>query len=336
VRLLNTKIRLPNRIGLVRVSLLALAVGIIAGFGAVIFRDLIGLIHNIAFLGKVSVEYDASVFTPASSWGALVILVPVIGSVIVTFLITNFAPEARGHGVPEVMDAIYYGGGVIRPVVAVIKSLASALSIGTGAAIGREGPIIQIGAALGSTFGQVIRMAAWQRITLVAAGAGAGIAATFNTPIGGVMFALELMMPELSARTFLPVALVTGAATFVGRIFFGVHPAFAIPATLVTSTHPATLDALLLYAFLGGLIGIAATAFVRGLSLAEDSFEHIDNPYLRHAAGMLIVGILPFLPTRGIIMSRALATLPFKVSLPDISGCRGSCYCSLRQSCALP
>jgi chloride channel protein, CIC family len=292
VRLLNTKIRLPHRIGLVRLSLLALAVGIIAGFGAVIFRDLIGLSHNIAFLGKASVEYDASVFTPASPWGALVILVPVIGSVIVTFLITNFAPEARGHGVPEVMDAIYHGGGMIRPVVAVIKSLASALSIGTGAAIGREGPIIQIGAALGSTFGQVIRMAAWQRITLVAAGAGAGIAATFNTPIGGVMFALELMMPELSARTFLPVALATGAATFVGRIFFGVHPAFAIPATLVTSTHPATLDALLLYALLGGLIGIAATAFVRGLSLAEDAFEHIDNPYLRHAAGMLIVGIL--------------------------------------------
>ena len=301
VRLLNTKIRLPKRIGLVRLSLFALVVGIIAGFGAVIFRDLIGLIHNVAFLGKFSIAYDASVFAPPSPLGPLIILVPVIGSVIVTFLITKFAPEARGHGVPEVMDAIYYGEGVIRPVVAVIKSLASALSIGTGAAIGREGPIIQIGAALGSTLGQVIRMAPWQRITLVAAGAGAGVAATFNTPIGGVMFALELMMPELSARTFLPVALATGAATFVGRIFFGVHPAFAIPATLVTSTHPATLAALLLYALLGGLIGLAATAFVRGLSLAEDAFEYIDNPYLRHAAGMLIVGILlyAFLATTG-------------------------------------
>jgi chloride channel protein, CIC family len=143
-------------------------------------------------------------------------MVPVLGGLIVTFPITNFAPEARGHGVPEVMDAIYYKDGVIRPVVAVIKSLASALSIGTGAAVGREGPIIQIGAALGSTFGQV-SMAPWQRITLVAAGAGAGIAATFNTPIGGVMFAIELLMPELSARTFLPVAPATGAATFIGR-----------------------------------------------------------------------------------------------------------------------
>ena len=185
-------------------------------------------------------------FTPPSPWGAFVILVPVIGGLIVTFLITNFAPEARGHGVPEVMDAIYYKEGVIRPVVAVIKSLASALSIGTGAAVGREGPIIQIGAALGSTLGQIIRMAPWQRITLVAAGAGAGIAATFNTPIGGVMFAIELMMPELSARTFLPVALATGTATFIGRIFFGIHPAFAIPAELLTSQQPASLTALLL------------------------------------------------------------------------------------------
>ena len=100
------------------------------------------------------------------------------------------------------MDAIYYNGGVIRPIVAVVKSLASALAIGSGAAVGREGPIIQIGSAFGSTLGQMIRMPQGQRITLVAAGAGAGIAATFNTPIGGVLFAIELMMPEVSVRTF--------------------------------------------------------------------------------------------------------------------------------------
>ncbi|MGB7036578.1 MAG: chloride channel protein, partial [Xanthobacteraceae bacterium] len=258
------------------------------------FRALIGLFHNIAFLKIFSFAYDASTFTPASPWGALVILVPVIGGLIVTFLIVNFAPEARGHGVPEVMDAIYYKDGVIRPVVAVIKSLASALSIGTGAAVGREGPIIQIGAALGSTLGQIINMAPWQRITLVAAGAGAGIAATFNTPIGGVMFAIELLMPELSARTFLPVALATGMATFVGRIFFGIHPAFAIPATLLTSQQPATLTAVLLFALLGALIGIAGTVFIRGLSFAEDVFEKIENPYLRNIIGMLTLGVLMY------------------------------------------
>ena len=284
--------RRASRIGLFQLSLLAIVVGVVTGFGAVAFRALIGLFHNVAFLKLFSFDYDASVFTPPGPWGAFVILVPVIGGLIVTFLIVNFAPEARGHGVPEVMDAIYYKEGVIRPIVALIKSLASALSIGTGAAVGREGPIIQIGAALGSTLGQLIHMAPWQRITLVGAGAGAGIAATFNTPIGGVMFAVELLMPELSARTFLPVALATGAATFVGRIFFGIHPAFAIPETLLTAEQPATLMALLLFALLGALIGIAGTAFIRGLSLAEDVFEAIKNPYLRSTAGMLILGIL--------------------------------------------
>jgi chloride channel protein, CIC family len=151
---------------------------------------------------------------------------------------------------------------------------------------------VKVGAAIGSTLGQVVRMAPWQRITLVAAGAGAGIAATFNTPIGGVMFAIELMMPELSARTFLPVALATGTATFIGRIFFGIHPAFAMPSTLLTSQAPASLDALLLYALLGALIGIAAAIFIRGLSFAEDVFERIHNPYLRNLVGMLIVGVL--------------------------------------------
>jgi chloride channel protein, CIC family len=292
------KLKLPPRLGLVRLSLLAIVVGIITGFGAVLFRALIGLIHNVAFLGQFQIDYDANLFTPPGPWGVFVILVPVIGGIIVTLLVTNFAPEARGHGVPEVMDAIYYKDGVIRPIVAVIKSLASAVSIGTGAAVGREGPIIQIGSAIGSTIGQIVHMAAWQRITLVAAGAGAGIAATFNTPIGGVMFAIELMMPELSARTFLPVALATGAATFVGRVFFGIHPAFDIPADLLTSQHPATLAALLLFALLGAVIGLAATAFVRGLSYAEDAFGAIKNPYLRHIIGMFAIGVLMYVLLR--------------------------------------
>ena len=151
------KLRRPLRLGLLRLSLLAIVVGVITGFGAVVFRALIGLIHNAAFFGTFAINYDASVFTPPGPWGAFIILVPVLGGMMVTFLITNFAPEARGHGVPEVMDAIYYKEGVIRPIVAVIKSLASALSIGTGAAVGREGPIIQIGAAIGSSLGQIIR-----------------------------------------------------------------------------------------------------------------------------------------------------------------------------------
>jgi CIC family chloride channel protein len=279
-------------LSLLPLSLIAIFVGVITGFGSILFRGLIGLIHNLFFLGRFSILYDANVYTPASPWGAFVILVPVIGGMGVVFLVKTFAPEARGHGVPEVMDAIFYKEGRIRPVVAAVKSLASALSIGSGAAVGREGPIIQIGASLGSTIGQMVRMETWQRITLVAAGAGAGIAATFNTPIGGVMFAIELMLPEVSVRTFLPVALATGTATFVARLFLGLSPAFKMPSIATMAEHPAPLYVLLLYAALGAVTGVAATGFIRGLHLMEETFERVRNPYLRHAIGMALVGCL--------------------------------------------
>ena len=251
------------------------------------FRDLIGVIHNLFFTGHALLHYDANVFTDPAPWGMLVILVPVIGAIGVTFLVTNFAPEAKGHGVPEVMDAIYHKGGVIRPVVALVKSLASALAIGSGSSVGREGPIIQIGSALGSTLGQIVRMPAGQRIALVAAGAGAGIAATFNTPIGGVMFAIELMMPEVSVETFLPVAIATGTATFVGRWFFGDTPAFHVPPLQAMAVDSNALIVLILFAVLGALSGVAAAGFIKGLHLAEDLFWIVSQAsrYLRHMLG---------------------------------------------------
>jgi CIC family chloride channel protein len=285
------KIKLPLRDGLGRLSVLGLVVGLFTGAGAVIFRDLIGFIHNVAFEGRLAIPYDANLFSPPSPWGPFIILVPVIGALCVTFLIVNFAPEARGHGVPEVMDAIHYHEGVIRPIVAIIKSLASAISIGTGAAVGREGPIIQIGSSLASTLGQLIPMPGWQRITLVAAGAGAGIAATFNTPIGGVLFAVELMLPEVSARTFLPVALATGTATFMGQMFFGWHPAFELPKHLLLD-EPATVESLVIYALIGVLAGVAGAAFIFGIEMADEWFDRIRNPYLRHSLGMLSIGVL--------------------------------------------
>ena len=281
-------------LSLAQLSLLALALGIVTGLGAVLFRDLIGLLHNLMFAGRWAVRYDANVFTAPSRWGPWVILVPVVGAVGVTFLVSNFAPEAKGHGVPEVMDAIFYKGGKIRPVVALVKSLASALAIGSGASVGREGPIIQIGSALGSTLGQIVRMPAGQRIALVAAGAGAGIASTFNTPIGGVMFAIELMLPEVSVETFLPVAIATGAATFVGRWFFGDAPAFDVPHLAAMSTDAGAIGVLVLFAVLGGLTGAAAAGFIRGLHLAEDLFDRIGPRYLRHMLGMLAVGVLMY------------------------------------------
>jgi CIC family chloride channel protein len=283
-----------RRLSLLTLTLLALLLGIVTGIGAVLFRDLIGLLHNLFFYGAFEVRYDANVFTAPSRWGALVILAPVVGAVIVTFVVSNFAPEAKGHGVPEVMDAIYYKNGIIRPVVALVKSLASAVAIGSGSSVGREGPIIQIGSALGSTMGQIIAMPAGQRIALVASGAGAGIAATFNTPIGGVMFAIELMMPEVSVTTFLPVAIATGAATFVGRFFLGPAPAFAVPAMVPLSTDASAAMLLVLYAALGVIVGIGAAGFIRGLHLLEDAFDLIPGRYLRHMLGMLLVGVLMY------------------------------------------
>jgi CIC family chloride channel protein len=279
---------------LAQLSLIALGLGVVTGFGAVLFRGLIGLIHNLLFTGHAIIRYDANLFTAPSPWGALVILVPVLGAVGVTFLVNNFAPEAKGHGVPEVMDAIYYKSGVIRPIVALVKSLASAIAIGSGASVGREGPIIQIGSALGSTLGQIIRMPAGQRIALVAAGAGAGIAATFNTPIGGVMFAIELMMPEVSVETFLPVAIATGTATFVGRWFFGDAPAFHVPALQAMAVNSDALLVLALFALVGALSGFAAAGFIQGLHLAEDLFDRIKSRYLRHMLGMLMLGVLMY------------------------------------------
>jgi CIC family chloride channel protein len=287
-----------RQLPLTQLSLLALALGIVTGLGAVLFRDLIGLIHNLLFTAHAVVRYDANVFTAPAPWGPLVILVPVVGAIGVTFLVTNFAPEAKGHGVPEVMDAIYYKGGVIRPVVALVKSLASALAIGSGSSVGREGPIIQIGSALGSTLGQIVRMPVGQRIALVAAGAGAGIASTFNTPIGGVMFAIELMLPEVSVETFLPVAIATGTATFVGRWFFGDAPAFHVPSIQAMSVDPSALVVLVLFALLGAVTGLAAAGFIRALHLAEDIFEPISNRYVRHMLGMLILGALMYLLLR--------------------------------------
>ncbi|MGB8342236.1 MAG: chloride channel protein [Chthoniobacterales bacterium] len=285
----------PNRpLKLVWFSLLSALVGVVAGLGAVVFRGLIALFHNLLFSGKWSAVYDANVHTPPSPWGPGVILVPVLGAVMVAFLVKTFAPEAKGNGVPEVMDAIYYHGGRIRPVVALVKSLASALSIGSGGSAGREGPIIQIGSSFGSTIGQLLRLPAWQRTTLIAGGAGAGIAATFNTPVGGVLFALEIMMREVSVRTLVPVAIATAMGINVFEFFFGTHPSFVIPALEVPYIHPANPLVLLAYVGLGLLMGGVSALFIKAIYATEDFFEQrVGGSYYRqHLCGMFFVGLI--------------------------------------------
>ena len=279
-----------------RLTLLAGLVGLVSGFGAIVFRLLIGLFHNIFFFGTFTFDYHATLHTIESPWGAGVILVPVAGAVLVTFLVKNFAPEAKGHGVPEVMEAIYYKRSVIRPVVALIKSLASALSIGSGGSVGREGPIIQIGSSLGSSIGQILRMPTWQRYTLVSAGAGGGIAATFNTPIGGLLFAIELILPEVSARTLIPVSIATGAATFVGRHFLGDSPSFNIPSLLLPMASKTSLGQFAVYILLGHLLGLASVVFIRSLYYCEDLFNRKPgNYYSRHLSAMLAAGVMMYL-----------------------------------------
>lgn len=285
--------------GLLFMMAMAVATGVVAGLGAWGFRMLIGLVHNVLFLGQLVFGYDANVHTPPSPWGAGVALVPVVGAAVVAWLVKSFAPEAKGHGVPEVMDAIYYNRGRIRPRVALIKSLASAISIGSGGSVGREGPIVQIGSAFGSTLGQVIPMQTRDRVTLIAAGAGAGIAATFNAPLGGVVFAIELLLVSVNARNLLVVATATAVATYISRLLIGTDPAFHILALERPDFHLVQPWGLAAFFVLGPLMGLLSVAFIRGLYGMEDVFDAIPgNYYTRHMLGMLGVGGMMVLLSR--------------------------------------
>ncbi|MGE4530822.1 MAG: chloride channel protein [Acidithiobacillus sp.] len=278
---------------------LAFFVGIVAGLGAVAFRRLIGLMHNLFFFGQWSFVFDALKHSAASRWGIGIILAPMIGGLVVVWLVRNFAPEAKGHGVPEVMDAIYYKRGVIRPAVVLVKAFASAITIGSGGSVGREGPIIQMGAAFGSSLSQWLRLHEWQRLGLIAAGAGAGIAATFNTPVGGILFAVELMLVEVSARTLVPVMIAAGTATFVSRIFLGNHPSFVIPASIIASTTHETATDYVAYIVLGFCIGGVGLLFTNSLYWMEDLLEKwLKNAYLRVLVGMFAVGLSMYLIER--------------------------------------
>jgi len=285
--------------GLPFMMIMAIAVGSVAGFGAWGFRMLIGFVHNVLFLGQFVFAYDANVHTPYSPWGIGVVLVPVAGALVVAWLVKNFAPEAKGHGVPEVMDAIYYNQGRIRPRVAVIKSLASAVSIGSGGSVGREGPIVQIGSAFGSTLGTLIPMRTGDRVTLIAAGAGAGIAATFNAPLGGIVFAIELLLVSVNARNLLLVTTASVLATYIGRLLLGTAPSFYLPALEVPDFHLTQPWELAAFALLGVLMGLVSVAFIRGLYKMEDIFEAMPgNYYTRHTLGMFCVGLMMLLLSR--------------------------------------
>lgn len=283
-------------------SVLSILIGAVAGFGAVLFRALVAFFHNLLFFGAWSLNYDVTAHTPPSPWGPGVILVPVVGAVGVAYLVSRFAPETKGTGIPEVIDAIYYRKGIVSPLKAAVKSVASALSLGSGASVGREGPIIQIGSAFGSAIGQIIPMSAWQRITLVAAGAGGGVAATFNTPVGGMLFATEIMLHEVSVRTLVPVAIASATGAYVGQNFFSAYPAFRIPYFEQFQIQIANPWVLIAYIGLGLITGIASAAGIQAVYRLQDLFDKRirGNYYTRHMLGMLLVGVMMYLLLRAL------------------------------------
>lgn len=279
-------------------GILSVLIGIFAGFGALAFRMMIGVVHNLLFLGKFNWYYNANIHTPPSPWGIFIILVPVVGAIFVSFLV-KIAPETKGPGVSEVMAAIYLKEGKIRPIVALIKALASSISIGSGGSVGREGPIVQISSAFGSLIGQIIHMPVRQRNILIAAGAAGGIAATFNTPIGALAFGIELLLASVTAASLFPVAVATVTATYIGRIFLGSAPSFYIPELIVPKFHLLPLPELAIFIPFGLLLGICAAIFIRGLYWTEDKFNAMPgNYYTRHMSGMLVMGLVMYFMMR--------------------------------------
>jgi CIC family chloride channel protein len=223
-----------------------------------------------------------------------VIFAPVVAGLLYGPLVHFFAREARGHGVPEVMYAVARKGGRIKPQVAAVKALASALCIGGGGSVGREGPIVQIGSALGSTLGRVVGVAESRMKVLVACGAAGGIAATFNAPLAGVFFAMELILSDFAAESFGMVVLASVTASVIGRAALGNAPFLHLPPFSVHHTSE-----YLLFAILGIVAGVVGVLFTRVLYLVEDVCDHVWNgpEWLRPAAGgFLLGGLLLLLP----------------------------------------
>ncbi|UCD66781.1 MAG: chloride channel protein [Deltaproteobacteria bacterium] len=303
---------LAPREGLV-LLVMAVVVGVTTGLAAVFFIRLISFIQYTAYGG-------AEHIFPALGrlW---IILIPVIGGLLVGPIIARFAVEAKGHGVPEVMQALILRGGRIRPRVALAKIIASALCIGTGGSAGREGPIVQVGSALGSSVGQWLHLSDERIKNLVACGAAAGIAATFNAPIAGVVFAIEVLLSKLQVAVFGNVVVSAVAASIVSHIFLGSRPAFEVPAYVMHSSWE-----ILLYALLGLLAALVGILFIRMLYFAEDFFDQLDIPlWLKPAVGSLLLGILAFVyPFMGGILNisadEMTLGLPLVENYPHIFG----------------
>ncbi len=261
---------------------LAVIIGVIGGYGAVGFRLAIAAVERIAF-GAVEPGIDFILGLPWY-WR---LAIPVIGGLIVGPIVTYLASEAKGHGVPEVMASVATKGGIIRGRVAAAKVIASAVTIGSGGSAGSEGPIVQIGSAIASKLGQVLRVTARRMKTFVACGAAAGIAATFNAPVAGMLFAVEVILGDFGVAQLSPIIISSVVATAVSRAHLGAAPAFAVPGYELASPFE-----LIHYALLGVAAALVAVAFARSLTASESFFERLTIPdWLKPALGGLVIGL---------------------------------------------
>jgi CIC family chloride channel protein len=278
-----TRTRILRYTGSLMMPGLGILVGLLGGLGAVAFRYLIGLFQTLIY----GSGFDLATVARTLPWWR-VILGPAIGGACVGPLVYFLAREAKGHGVPEVMNSVAREGGIIRKRVVIVKTLASALCIGSGGSVGREGPIVQIGSALGSSLGQILKVPYDQIRVLVACGAAAGIAATFNAPIAGAIFALEIVLADFALPTFTPIILSSVFATVVSRAFLGDYPAFQVPPYQLESPWEIGL-----YCILGLLAGLVAVSFIVTLYKSEDLWDAWKIPdYVKASLGGIVIGII--------------------------------------------
>ncbi|MDD3313473.1 chloride channel protein [Pseudodesulfovibrio sp.] len=260
---------------------LAIFIGILAGYGAVFFKLVLKFMQWVFYRHTEDILFFAD---KIPLW--MKIVMPMAGGLVVGLVVSFFASEAKGHGVPEVIQAIAMRGGRIRKRVAAAKIFASAVTIGSGGSVGREGPMVQIGASIGSSIGQVFRVPRGHMRTMVGCGAAAGIAATFNAPIAGVLFALEIIIGDFGLMQFSPVVLSSVMATTISRYYFGDFPYFSIPQYSIISHWE-----FCLYPLLGIFTGLVALAFTKTLYKFEDWFEAIPIPdWIKPAIGGGLLG----------------------------------------------
>lgn len=265
---------------------MAVAVGVLAGCGAILLRWMVRAVQWLFF--DQGTQLGALLNLPIPPW-AVTVAAPAVGMVVVVYLVSWWAEEARGHGVPEVQFAVRMQGGKIRPRVAFAKAVSSAISIGSGGSVGREGPIVQIGSSLGSAVGQFVGLGSEEVKLLVAAGAAGAIGATFNAPVAGVLFALEVILGSFAARSFGLVVVASVSATAVAQAALGTEPAFH----LLEQFQFVSNWELVLYVLLGFVTGIVSLIYVRTVYGVEDWFDRWHAAvWVKAVLGGLAVGLL--------------------------------------------